>query len=102
MDKEVIPSDQVLENLFNSMPPTRLGIAIGIANETSYEWSGTNVFFFSGKPGRRTLPEFVRRDQVALFTATKTNNNNLCCVALQIPTLSDSSLLLKSLFLCEI
>ena len=71
MDKEVIPADQLLEDLFNSMPPTKLGIAIGIANETSYEWSGTNAFFFSGKPGRITLPEFVGIDQAALFTATK-------------------------------
>ena len=72
MDKVVIPADQFVENLFNSMPPTRLGIAIGIANETSYKWSGTNAFFFSGKPGQITsLPEFVEIDQVAPFTATK-------------------------------
>ena len=71
MDKESDPSDQVLENLFNSMPPTRLGIAIGIANETSYKWSGKNAFFFSGKPGGNTLPEFVEIGDAARFTATK-------------------------------
>ena len=71
MDKESDPSDQVLENLFNSMPPTRLGIAIGIANKTSYKWSGKNAFFFSGKPGGNTLPEFVEKGDTARFTATK-------------------------------
>ena len=75
MDKVVIPADQlrpkVLEDLFNSMPPTRLGIAIGIANETSYKWSGTNAFFFSGKPGRNTIPEFLEIGHAALFSATK-------------------------------
>ena len=75
MDQVVIPADQlgpkVVEDLFNSMPPTKQGIAIGIANETSREWSGTNAFFFSGKPGRITIPEFVGIDQAALFTATK-------------------------------
>ena len=71
MDKESDLSNQVLENLFNSMPPTRLGIAIGIANETSYKWSGKNAFFFSGKPGGNTLPEFVEIGDAARFTATK-------------------------------
>ena len=75
MDKVVIPADQlgpkVLEDLFNSMPPTRLGIAIGIANETSYRWSGKNAFLFSGKPGRNTIPEFLGKDKAALFSATK-------------------------------
>ena len=77
MDKEVIPFDQVLENLFNSMPPTRLGIAIGIANETSSKWSGKNAFFFSGKPGGNTLPEFVEIGDAARFTATK-STGSLC------------------------
>ena len=75
MDKEVIPSDQVLENLFNSMPPTRLGIAIGIANKTSSKWSGKNAFFFSGKPGGNTLPEFVEIGDAARFTATKSTGS---------------------------
>ena len=75
MDQVVIPADQlgpkVVEDLFNSMPPTRQGIAIGIANETSHEWSGSNAFFFSGKPGRITIPEFLGIDEAALFSATK-------------------------------
>ena len=72
---QVIPADQlnskVLEDLFDSMPNTNLGIAIGIANKTSHEWNGMNALFVSGKPGRITLTEFVGIDQAALFTATK-------------------------------
>ena len=63
---------QVLDDLFKSMPFTRRGIAIGIANQTSHKWSGMNAYFSSGKPGPSSLPEFVEKDEAALFTATKT------------------------------
>lgn len=63
---------QVLDDLFKSMPSTKRGIAIGIANQTSHKWSGMNAYFSSGKPGPSALPEFVEKDEAALFTATKT------------------------------
>ena len=34
---------QVLDDLFKSMPSTKRGIAIGIANQTSHKWSGMNA-----------------------------------------------------------
>lgn len=66
----VIPADhlgqQVLEDVFKSMPPTKRGIAIGIANETPYKWSGMSPYFRSGKPGSNMIPEFVKSKEAAL------------------------------------
>ena len=59
---------QVLDDLFKSMPSTKRGIAIGIANQTSHKWSGMNAYFNSGKPGPNALPEFVEKYKAALKT----------------------------------
>ncbi|PFX11793.1 DELTA-stichotoxin-She4a-like [Stylophora pistillata] len=62
----------VLQTLLDALGSIERKIAIGIANETPYEWRALNTYFRSGTSDD-LLPPFVKKDQAPLYTARKTN-----------------------------
>lgn len=63
---------ELLQTLLDALGSIERKIAIGIANETPYQWRALNTYFRSGASDD-LLPRFVEKDQAALYTARKTN-----------------------------
>lgn len=61
----------VLDKILDTMGSIERKIAIGIANETASTWEALNVYFQSGASDV-ILPEYVEKDQAALYDARKT------------------------------
>ena len=64
-------TQETLKIMLGSIASVSRKIAIGIINETPYEWEALNKYFDSGT-SESVLPEFVKKGKVALYTARKT------------------------------
>lgn len=62
----------VLQSVLEALGNIERKIAIGIGNNTPYEWKADGVYFRSGTSDE-FLPAYVSSDEGAIFSARKTN-----------------------------